>query len=535
MQITNPQFLQLISKKQVQNSVNETSSCNIEVQNNAENINTQSIVEEMLAKNSDATIYSIADEVASKQKNGTDLKPSAVIIKKVDYEPVIKTTVPVTKYAISIEDMSASRIANIKKIIYDLHHKGSDPTNPTDPTDPTDPGTGDDDDYVPEEPDEPKPSFIDEFDDVETMFDWMHEQDPTISKTKGLTREQLIQFTQNDKWEDANYDFFGSLGRVFDVLNKNDDEYLTVDEIKELIGNEIGTSVSSFQSKVENYANELQSEFDRLDAQGKLQYAIDMTRDYLQAAGLTEQLKALERLLQGNDTYNSIHIGQISMADLNPGKTEGPGVAWTNGQYASAGFFGEYNGKSYMIYATEDDTIAGQDVGLTLDDKYVSPGADLFDFIDVLVHELTHATAASYSNLDVYANPSNVDQEVIDIMYERGALTKSEYDYYSKNINKLIQEASARGEFDTTDGNFYFSDEKLNRFYYLTYTMWGEYSAYQTDADYLDSIGGDVYDRGYLSMAVDGANEKNTIINHIGSFPSYADEPMPDWKWWTYA
>ena len=560
MQVENQQFLQIIARKQTQNLAAEVvQSVAPEA---AASTQVTSVVEELLAKNTEATIYSIADEAAKNlidskvnylpdENSGTDLYTTKTTIKSfTNYLPdtnsesanvnniaeTIKSDLVITtKYAVTYNDLSDAEIYNIKKIIYDLHFKDTDPEEPTDPTDPTDPEDPDvdpDDPYIPEEDDDPKPSFIDEFDDVETMFDWMHEQDPTISKTKGLTRDQLFQFTQNDDWEDANYDFFGSLNRIWDVLNKDGDDYLTVDEIKELVGEEIGSSFSSYKAKVEAYSDEIQAEYEALDAQGKLEFAIELTREYLEAAGLTDQLTVLDELTKATEEYpKNASVGQIGFASL-----EGNLL----GGYTSFSAQCQYNGMDYSLYLSDTDSDNG-DLGITLNEDVFLNGT-WYELVDTLVHELTHATASLYSNI-IFTGYSGelisfevgtIEQSTIDKMYEAGALTEDEYSYYSANINTLINEAKMNGEYST----FVFSNEKLNRFYYLFYTMWGEYRAYQTDADYIDSIAGDVYTSDNtidIATDVNGSGEKDAISNHITSVPNYEGEAVPDWKWWTYA
>ncbi len=608
-------------QKQVTEEV-EKAAANAGVSANA--IDTASIVDEILAANKDATIYSIANEAVQKNESvkNISLKPptTASIVREVNYwiapqlEPSSATiggninfkptgellpsdTTVEDRYSVSVLDMSASEIANIKQIIYDLHHKktetgdddddttvggGDDDDDTTvsgdDDDDDTTVGGGDDDDDTTvsgdddddttvggddddeEEPDVPKESFIEEFDDVESMFEYMSTIDPSISADKGITRAQLIALTQNDDWEDSNYDFFGSLNRVFDVLDKDDNGVLTVEEIKELIGDELGSSFSDYKSKVETFAAELQAEFDKLDAQGKLEYAIEMTREYLVAAGLTDQVKALDRLTSGTDKYNEIHVGQIALADLNtPERNPDYKTKKILGAYAYFPSQIIYNGFTVSIPVSEDDatgtytdangvqhnyTASTGDCGITLDLNTYANG-DLFEFIDTLVHELTHATAAYNSNVWDYSFTFGVDQSMIDKMYEAGALTEDEYDYYSANLSTLITEAWDNGEYVDETNTLYsvieFSNEKLARFYYLAATMWGEYRAYQTDADYVDSIGGDVYDKGEMSTAVDGSKEQETIEEHVNELynhptnnPDYV-EPEPDWKWWTYA
>lgn len=585
-------------QKQVTEEV-EKAAANAGVSANA--IDTASIVDEILAANKDATIYSIANEAVQKNESvkniSLKLPTTASIVREVNYwiapqlEPSSATiggninfkptgellpsdTTVEDRYSVSVLDKSASEIANIKQIIYDLHHKK---TETGDDDDDTTVGGGDDDDDTTvsgdddddttvggddddeEEPDVPKESFIEEFDDVESMFEYMSTIDPSISADKGITRAQLIALTQNDDWEDSNYDFFGSLNRVFDVLDKDDNGVLTVEEIKELIGDELGSSFSDYKSKVETFAAELQAEFDKLDAQGKLEYAIEMTREYLVAAGLTDQVKALDRLTSGTDEYNEIHVGQIALADLNtPERNPNYETQTVLGAYSYFPCQIIYNGFNVSIPFSEDDatgtytdangvqhnyTASTGDCGLTLDLNTYANG-DLFEFIDTLVHELTHATAAYNSHIwGGYFQ--DVDQSTIDKMYEAGALTEEEYDYYSANLNTLIDEAWANNEYLDDEGYlrsvFEFSNEKLARFYYLAATMWGEYRAYQTDADYVDSIGGDVYDKGEMTTAVDGSKEQEVIEEHVDQLynhqennPDYV-EPEPDWKWWTYA
>ena len=305
-------------EKQVTEEVEKAAS---EAGISSNDVDTTSIVDEMLAANKDATIYSIANEVAIgalKTKSFISYTPvssvgsigngsTACTVAKKTFIDVIPTPDAAgavkdadeigkdidldlkikSNLSVQFTGLSGSQIEDIKQVIYDLHHpkaeEGDDDDDVTVGDDDDDtPVTGDDDDDVTvgdddddtpvtgddddtEEPDVPKPSFIDEFDDVESMFDWLNEQDPSISQETGITRSQLIELAQNDSWEDSNYDFFGSINRIFDVLDKNDNDILTVEEIKELIGEEIGTSASALQSKVEAYAAEIQEEYEFLN------------------------------------------------------------------------------------------------------------------------------------------------------------------------------------------------------------------------------------------------------------------------------
>ena len=63
-------------------------------------------------------------------------------------------------------------------------------------------------------------------------------------------------------------------------------------------------------------------------------------------------------------------------------------------------------------------------------------------------------------------------------------------------------------------------------------SAWGEFIAYQADADFIDSIAGDVFDIGKsgMEMASAGANEKNNITKHIEKY--YDKELIPTNDWW---
>ena len=117
-------------------------------------------------------------------------------------------------------------------------------------------------------------------------------------------------------------------------------------------------------------------------------------------------------------------------------------------------------------------------------------------------------------------------------MKKVGALTNSEYDRFSGYIA----------------GTNTLQDDELARLEYLLVTMWGEYRAYQADANYLDSIGADVLDGSSdLTTAVNGSQEQSTIEQHIYKYydnngsplddygnPSDVFNPCPDWDWWSY-
>ncbi len=577
MQI-NSKLLTIVAKAQtaeVQKQVAaeiEKSAAEICIASNA--VDSTSIVDELLAVNKNATVYSIADDFIAQNFNGKitfDYTPDAGNVSDVSDPDGIGKQIANdrinSRFSIQFTGLPGSQIEDIKRIIYDLHHPqaapddddsditpgigddddtpvagddddtpvagddddtpvaGDDDDTPVAGDDDDSPVTGDDDDT-----EEPKFSFIDEFDDVESMFDWLHEQDPSISKDTGITRAQLIELTQNDSWEDSNYDFFGALNRVFNVLDQNSNDILTAEEIKELIGDEIGSSSSVYLLKVEAYAAEIQAEYARLSNQKKLEFAIDRTREYLEAAGLDAQLAALDRLLGMKDLHNTIKVGQIAIADLNPDYT-GTGI-FCYGRYSYAAVSEIYEDKyDIMTFGYDEDNTAN-DAGIHLDISILQN--EWYVLVETLVHELTHATAYQYTTIfeqdgkPYYKVPT---QTQIDSLYKLGALSSSEYAWYTKNKDTMT-----------------FGSDEAKRFRYLARTACGEYIAYQVEADYMDSIAGDILDPDTISAA-DGPQELDKIKNHVdsiynthkkeykedGTLKSIGVEAEPDWKWWSYA
>ena len=440
----------------------------------------------------------------------------------------------VISFSSTYKDLSLSTISHIKQVIYDLHHKGSggdiegggevDPGGETESGGET--GSGDDDGPELEEPDPTKQSFIDEFNDTTSMFEYLNTLDSSITAESGITRAQLVALTQNENWEDDNYDFFGMLNRIFDVLDKDDNSTLSFEEIKDFIGDEIGSSATTYKNKVNSYAAQIQAEYSTLSDQKKLEFALEKTEEYLEAAGLTLQLNALNRLLSQTDLHNSIKVGNIAIADLNEGNTSG---YYTLGSYMClAGAFNyDYNGTTHevSVWASDDD-LASDDLGITLDSSLLEK--NWYELVDVLVHELTHATASQFytqDSTDPYETASLTQSNILEL-YNMGYIDATEYQYYIDNWVSVVSNA-----------------DDINRLFYLASCAWGEYVAYQTDADYVDSIAGDEFDAANMTTAVDGPDEKETIENHIDAAYNYnedgtrkeAYEAVPDWQWWTYA
>ena len=107
-------------------------------------------------------------------------------------------------------------------------------------------------------------------------------------------------------------------------------------------------------------------------------------------------------------------------------------------------------------------------------------------------------------------------------------------------FNNMMSSLKYRGLIDQeTLSSFTFdvAMEKNNKFLrllYLTNLAWGEYSAYSTDANYIDSVAGDVYAPDTTTSA-DKEKESRVIANHVEDL--YNDnqytEPYPDFIPWT--
>jgi len=370
--------------------------------------------------------------------------------------------------------------------------------------------------------------------------------------SNGITKAQLTSLTQDDDAEDQNNDFFGVLNRAFAEKGPND--VITYKEINNLLikaaGSDARITPEEFKNKVNQYSNKVQNEFASCSSNNdKMEFILKKTREYLIAAGLDVQLAAMDRLLGLTDTNpNGDHVcnkGQIAFAAFEPNSdgsttlgTYQPTSAYSfcNGVYTSV-----KNNQKYWVqlWAGDEDGVDTDipDGGLTLNSDYLDANKHKwYEVVDTMVHELTHATAYYYYNV-VKNSEGNVTAILptangLDYMKKVGALTNSEYDRFSGYIA----------------GTNTLQDDELARLEYLLVTMWGEYRAYQADANYLDSIGADVLDGSSdLTTAVNGSQEQSTIEQHIYKYydnngsplddygnPSDVFNPCPDWDWWSY-
>ena len=495
--------------------------------------------------------------------------------------PEIKsTTSPVVKFSTTYKSYKPSDVAKIKGIIYAIHHPVEEPS-PTVSDDPgisvepsptvsDDPGisgepspTVSDDPSTSEEPSATPSgegtgkSFItakyNEFYNAETMFEYLSTlTGGQITKDTGITRAQLVKLTQNEVSEAENECFFGALNRIFNNtthFNTDGNGVLSFTEIDNLFktlgyNDELGEDPTAFLNKVNQYTEEIQTQYKSLNSQKRLEFIIARTREYLEAAGLTKQLNALNRLSSETDTANpgaTAKVGQIVITNLNPNQSS---LVITQGAYSSSCTLptltinnndrvwsvkstSEHPAKSGMAYevgiwSTDSDS-AGSDLGLTLDITLVQDNYPWYAAVDVMVHELTHATASQYaSGLDDTSILQDFEYSEIKALHDKGAISNSDWTYYEAHKSADINDIYSSGGNAALDEYM----QVATNIMYATNCMWGEFAAYQADADYMDSIAGDVFNNAggnrfgnrQIDTAVASASEQGAIFNHVWAY-----------------
>lgn len=400
-------------------------------------------------------------------------------------------------------------------------------------------------------------SFIANFRDADTFFDYVNaKKDSTITKETGISRAQLVSITQNDIWEDNHQDFFGLLNRSFYSLDKSGDGYLSYDELKDFLNKSLKKDgYNDYKNQVQAYADEVQNDFSKLTGKAKINKLIELTKDYLTALGTKgkNQLDALERITTVSEdkfTSSDKHVGQLSFkpdSAFNDG--EGGVYIWNEYIYDS------YNGYHVGMFGSDED--GSSDLGIVMKES------DLNNYrwehlVDVLVHELTHATYYQYTASS--DGTLEISEATLTRLYNAGVFkSDEEYNLAKQNFSDLQGKfmKSAKGEWyenvkfnqdGSFTGNKLTDQSKINKllqYEYLCTAAHDEYMAYQADGDYMDSIGGDelnvVNDDGTYSVTqVNGDKEKETIENWIRDMydSGKADGQKvakPDWKWWSYA
>lgn len=534
MEISNNTFSAAIRKYDVEKQNEEAKNSNL-----AEEYTVQE-----LAKNSDADGFVRSDGSVANLADINFVSTSSV---EADEAEDLTTSQKAMNYA-SASSISTEELDYIKKLIYNSQH-----------------------------------SFIENFYDADSFFEYVHDKkDSTVTKETGISRSQLIALTQNDKWEDSHNDFFGSLNRSFYSLDKDNNGTLSYAEVKNFLNTYLKKNgYNDFKTQVQAYSDEIQKKFDEKSNQGKLEFALKLTEDYLKSAGLENQLAALNRLKAGKDLDpNTIcKVGQISIVKYeDESQLGGYTNHWHYKSYTNANpnvdgtytqTIGYFTRDDDFYYTDDDGEKQLSNNGLTLSAKYLEKGTNWAELVATLVHELTHATYSMFSTNGKTDGAISITQANLTALRQMGALTDEEYELAKENIKDLNDKygqymltASGNwvgGENMSIDDNGYIKNYTsltteesaiLDKLTYKTSAVRGEYMAYQADANYLDSVGGDIFNKRVgdsgSDMAVDGKNEKDTIIKHLelcgyntglddNSNKTQDNEILPDWKWWSYA
>lgn len=412
MEIQNTPFLRLVAN---QKKIDAESTKEYTLQNPEEAMELKQIVEDVLRVNEGETIYSIANQIAVQGNT----KNSCILHDATTTENIKKG------YAITISDLSEQQIKDIKRVIYELHHKHSTPGNPSNPVNPDNPVVNPDPDnpVVNPDPDDPvvnpdnpsTPASDDVDAALDKFFEYVHSKNGSITKETGITRTQLVMLTKNDdREEDFGY-FFSQLNKIFNVLDSNSNSTLSADEIKviitnnpELINNmvdiqkgviasdsEQANSVErAYQAKIEEFAAQIQTQFSAMTLEQKKAFVIARTEEYFNASGMTDQAQALARLKAAN---------KIAYDDLNSGNGDG---SRTLGVYL---YYLNSSGTSWYSDDDEGDGPGGMflDINMARD-----PSTKWYDLVEVMVHEVTHATA--------YLHPTNLPKWGEHVAYQAG-------------------------------------------------------------------------------------------------------------------
>jgi len=402
---------------------------------------------------------------------------------------ITPTNTPVTPVAYTVTtNTPGTNIQNIKEILYKLNHPAEGFVNGN--------------------------TTSSEIGDAWDILQHINKSsDNTVNMNTGVSRAQLLQITQKDNWEESHSNFFGKLNSAFDKLDFNGDDALSYDELKNFTGWELGSTSTTFQSKVDTYVAQIQSEFQSKSSTGKINFAIEKARDYMTAMGMSEQLEALQRLQrEGKIGFKDCNNG-ANINDFNNGTISN----WTLGSYnclSAGGMYVTDNRTSEFDLTGDGVGDLYADGGLFLDQSYYSQSSiQWYELVSTLIHELTHATAYLYSDYPYVESSSlssyvGLSDEALTMLRDAGCLTDSEFNSYTtKRNNGTLTEA------------------EYLRLSEMTQVMWGEYMAYQTNEDYLDSVAKGDYRGSQESAKISQHIEDNY---NVGGYT----EPEPDSNWW---
>ena len=247
------------------------------------------------------------------------------------------------------------------------------------------------------------------------FFTYVNSKNGSITKDTGITRAQLVKLTQDDDLEEDFGYFFSQINKVFNVLDDNSNSVLSADEIKAFIkaypdlidsmidiqtgtianDSDLANSVErEYQQRIEAYAAKIQAKFSAMTLDQKKAFVIARTEEYFNAAGMTDQANALARLKAAN---------KIAYDDLNKD---------SSGSGTTLGVYLYYMNSAGTSWYSDDDEGDGMG-GMFLDVNMAkNSSTKWYDLVEVMVHEVTHATA--------YLYPTNLPKWGEHVAYQAG-------------------------------------------------------------------------------------------------------------------
>ena len=436
MQVSQP-MLQLLLYKKAQNEQAKAQEANVE--------NNTTLANNVVCTSSTPTSedYKTADAIATQSLN-----------EKQKIQIATSNTKIISTHSLTVSNLSPAEITKIKQTIYNLYHNTTRPgsggsgsgsgTTPTPTPTPT-----------PETPTEAsKISFMTDFKDTDEMFNYISTIDSSISKESGISSNQLWKLTQRDTWEENNNNFFRKLNSSFNSIDTNNDDILSDTEIRDFLG--MSVNLSDYEAKVEAYSEEIQTEFRTYSSTEKMNFAIEKAREYFMASGLTDELKALEKLVNENKIgYKDLNVGHDIDDYLNGD------ISWSLGGYVYY-FQQEWNtatGEWEYIYDTATgermydatETDGDPECGLYLDSSYYNlENIHWTEFVATLVHEFTHATAflRIYESQFGEYEAWQVEEDYMD------SINQSQWSGTNEKINIEYQINTLYNEDNNGDGDF---------------------------------------------------------------------------------
>jgi len=174
-------------------------------------------------------------------------------------------------------------------------------------------------------------SLVNDFYDIESMYEWLNNEFQMDVKTNGLTYEQLFKLATDETWNEKNNNFFANIWCLVDEIDINQDKIISYDEMKKLIGEGIQGNdyqyprnndldgdgkvtkeeffaykkIPNFKNNIEQISKIAEEKYEALSLEEKLQMVIEEAKRYCQMMGMSEYLE----ILNGHSGHWEIVIG----------------------------------------------------------------------------------------------------------------------------------------------------------------------------------------------------------------------------------